>query len=583
MADGAASSRSRRPARPSARRSGTRSASSSGSIPGSTRTAVRFQVVSEGERGLLGVGYAPARVIATAPEAPPAGKRRDDERGGSARARARRAHHRRARDPVPDRRRGGRRDASSRPAPGRDLGMLIGKHGQTIDAIQYLVNAILARRSARSARRSSSTRPATAPGGRRRSRRSRSGARSRRSRPGCAVELDPMTAVERKVVHLRLKEFAGRRDDERGHGAQPLRRRPSRRRSDGRAARALAGGRARDAGLTALRDAGRGAAGAARGRAARRSSSSRALGGPRSSTSAPAAARRGSRSPPRCPDVRVTLLEAERRKADFLRRWEDDVRRTCTVVWGRAEEQAVGAVRRRGREGARAAGRGRGVVPAARPRGRRGRALGRPERGCGRGVARRGRALAGELVESPPGFLVAAQAGPDAAGLPAPAGHRPQAARCGRDSSAHPAADPGPSLSDVAGGVRADLRAREPEGRRRQDDDGDQPRRVPRRGRRARARDRPRPAGERDLGARRARERDARPTTCSTASPLAALARPTRFPNLDLVPATPGARRRRRRARAPRGRRPLPRRGARAARASGTTSSSSTARPRSAR
>src|SRR5207237_6937037 len=29
------------------------------------KAAVRFQVVSEGERGLLGVGYAPARVIAS--------------------------------------------------------------------------------------------------------------------------------------------------------------------------------------------------------------------------------------------------------------------------------------------------------------------------------------------------------------------------------------------------------------------------------------------------------------------------------------------------------------------------------------
>ena len=33
--------------------------------PRSTRRAVRFQVVSEGERGLLGVGYTPARVVAT--------------------------------------------------------------------------------------------------------------------------------------------------------------------------------------------------------------------------------------------------------------------------------------------------------------------------------------------------------------------------------------------------------------------------------------------------------------------------------------------------------------------------------------
>ena len=33
--------------------------------PGLEKSAVRFQVVSEGERGLLGVGYAPARVIAS--------------------------------------------------------------------------------------------------------------------------------------------------------------------------------------------------------------------------------------------------------------------------------------------------------------------------------------------------------------------------------------------------------------------------------------------------------------------------------------------------------------------------------------
>src|SRR5581483_10012623 len=34
--------------------------------PGLDKASVRFEVVSEGERGLLGVGYAPARVIATA-------------------------------------------------------------------------------------------------------------------------------------------------------------------------------------------------------------------------------------------------------------------------------------------------------------------------------------------------------------------------------------------------------------------------------------------------------------------------------------------------------------------------------------
>ena len=33
--------------------------------PGLDKSAVRFQVVTEGERGLLGVGFAPAKVIAT--------------------------------------------------------------------------------------------------------------------------------------------------------------------------------------------------------------------------------------------------------------------------------------------------------------------------------------------------------------------------------------------------------------------------------------------------------------------------------------------------------------------------------------
>jgi 16S rRNA (guanine527-N7)-methyltransferase len=38
------------------------------------------------------------------------------------------------------------------------------------------------------------------------------------------------------------------------------------------------------------------------------------------------------------PDREVTLLEAERRKADFLRRWEAELP-NVRVVWGRAEEQ----------------------------------------------------------------------------------------------------------------------------------------------------------------------------------------------------------------------------------------------------
>ena len=103
-----ASSRSRRPARRSARRNGGRCASSSSSRRRSTRTAVRFQVLSEGERGLLGVGYEPARVLATAAAAPRArggcsvGGR---ERGCRPPPRAARARDRGDGRPLPDRRR----------------------------------------------------------------------------------------------------------------------------------------------------------------------------------------------------------------------------------------------------------------------------------------------------------------------------------------------------------------------------------------------------------------------------------------------------------------------------------------------
>jgi spoIIIJ-associated protein len=92
---------------------------------------------------------------------------------------------------------------------GPDLGMLIGRHGQTIDAVQYLVNAIVYRSHAEGRKEV----VVDAAGYRARRRASlealavRSAQRALQS--GEPVELDPMTAVERKVVHLRLKDFPG--------------------------------------------------------------------------------------------------------------------------------------------------------------------------------------------------------------------------------------------------------------------------------------------------------------------------------------------------------------------------------------
>ena len=180
--------------------------------PGLDKAAVRFQVVTEGERGLLGVGYAPARVIATvdteaiapAAEEPP---QEESELGGQVCEVLEHilgAMGVRARIEL-------REDEESLVAllGGRELGLVIGKHGQTIDAIQYLVNAIIWRGQ------TDERKPVVVDAAGYRARREatldalavRSAERAVSS--GRAVELEPMTAVERKVVHVHLKEFPG--------------------------------------------------------------------------------------------------------------------------------------------------------------------------------------------------------------------------------------------------------------------------------------------------------------------------------------------------------------------------------------
>ena len=87
--------------------------------------------------------------------------------------------------------------------------MLIGRHGQTIDAIQYLTNAAMYRGHADDRKE-----VVVDAAGYRARRRASLEALAVRSAERCLsdrdpVELEPMTAVERKVVHLRLKEFGG--------------------------------------------------------------------------------------------------------------------------------------------------------------------------------------------------------------------------------------------------------------------------------------------------------------------------------------------------------------------------------------
>ena len=92
---------------------------------------------------------------------------------------------------------------------GSNLGLLIGKHGQTIDAIQYLVNAIVWRSSPEGRKDV----VVDAAGYRERRRGALESLAVRSAEEALAshspVALEPMTAVERKIVHLRLKEFDG--------------------------------------------------------------------------------------------------------------------------------------------------------------------------------------------------------------------------------------------------------------------------------------------------------------------------------------------------------------------------------------
>ena len=180
--------------------------------PGLDKEAVRFQVVTEGERGLLGVGYEPARVIASVAEGsapvrePHAPTTREGESSDAARLREvveRIAYEIGVRCTVEI----DETDEEIRVVcEGDELGMLIGRHGQTIDAIQYLANAIVFR--GRYDERKPLVVDAAGYRGRRQATLDALALRmaEQAAATGLRVELEPMTAVERKIVHEKLKD-----------------------------------------------------------------------------------------------------------------------------------------------------------------------------------------------------------------------------------------------------------------------------------------------------------------------------------------------------------------------------------------
>jgi 16S rRNA (guanine527-N7)-methyltransferase len=116
------------------------------------------------------------------------------------------------------------------------------------------------------------------------------------------------------------------------------------------------------------------------------------------------------------PDREVTLLEAERRKKDFLQRWTDELP-NLRVIWGRAESQVTDCYKV-------AVAKALAQPPVAAEW-----CLPLVEEGgvailwvgpsaAAEAVSRVAERVGGELEPSPPGFLVLRKTGPTPAGFP---------------------------------------------------------------------------------------------------------------------------------------------------------------------
>ena len=213
-------------------------------FPGLDRQAVEFQVLSEGERGLMGIGREPARVVASLGATPIS----EPRAAVSERRTEQRPVRQRLAEPAPDLGEESTSDEAgdvraivaavasglglgatlhvgetdevvTATLSGGELGVVIGKHGKTIDAVQYLVNAIRAR--------GGDAKPVVIDAQNYRHRREQAlGETAERAardavRTGRPVALDPMTSVERKIVHLLLKDHAD--VDTYSDGREPLR------------------------------------------------------------------------------------------------------------------------------------------------------------------------------------------------------------------------------------------------------------------------------------------------------------------------------------------------------------------------
>jgi spoIIIJ-associated protein len=110
-------------------------------------------------------------------------------------------------------------DVLGREEGDEDLGLLIGRHGQTLEALQELARVVVVQRTGFRARIVVDVEEY------RRRQRSRLGARAREiarrvARSGREEELEPMNAFDRKVVHDAVAEIPGATSASRGEGQE---------------------------------------------------------------------------------------------------------------------------------------------------------------------------------------------------------------------------------------------------------------------------------------------------------------------------------------------------------------------------
>jgi spoIIIJ-associated protein len=175
---------------------------------GLEREAVEIQVLSEGRRGILGFGAEEARVliipVEPQPEAPPPSVAQVAQE-----ALENLLHHMGIEGQVS--RREVSQPAGDETAPialnitGHDLGLLIGRGGETLRALQFITRLLVSRETRRWAnivvdverykeRREQSLRDLAQR------------IAQRVQRTGRAISLEPMPAHERRIVHLALRD-----------------------------------------------------------------------------------------------------------------------------------------------------------------------------------------------------------------------------------------------------------------------------------------------------------------------------------------------------------------------------------------